>query len=718
MRLCVFWALCVATVVEATKVCAQEALERATEPPLATVTRTDQPPTIDGRLDEAVWRDAVAFDAFTQIEPVEGAAPTQRTEVRVLYDARNLYVGVRCFDSDAGGIIARQMARDGDLGDDDHVSIVLDTFMDRRNGYVFMLGAAGGKRDGLIRGTRVERDWDGIWYGKATRDDAGWTAEFAIPTQTVAFDPRLDRWGFNVERVIRRNNEVVRWASPRREVDIESMGAAGTAAGLEDLTQGIGLTVTPFAVATADFDSGDADLEPGLDVFYQITPSVVASLTINTDFAETEVDDRQINLTRFPLFFPEKRDFFLQDAGLFRFGGIRRSPLPFHSRRIGIVGGSEKEILAGLKVTGRQDRVSFGLLDVQMKNDAALGDKNLFAGRVAVDVLKESTVGLIATNGDPGGRGQNMLLGWDFHYHDSDAGGAVLDGDAWVQATRSSPVGEPDETDTAFGGRFRYEADPWEFSLFAAQIGEDFQPALGFVRRVGVREYNVNGEYTIRPHGGTGFLRSIELEGRLGLFTDLNDSVETVSLDAPSVTLLSEAGDFARFELELEREVLDAPFTISPGIVVPVGTFDTYTVSASVGTSSSRAIAGSASIGYGTFWGGTRLDWGAGVSFQPSALFTFTADFEHNEIRLPQGDFDVQILSARATFQFSPEVTWANLVQWDNESDEAGFNSRLRWEFEPGREMFIVYNAGFDTANAWATTQSEMAVKIGWTWRF
>lgn len=671
---------------------------------------------IDGKLDDEAWAKAEPNDNFTQVDPIEGGVPSQRTVMRVLFDENNLYVGVRCYETDPSLIVAKDMTRDSGLMNDDHITIVLDTFMDRRNGYLFLVGAAGGKTDGLIRAGNPETEWDGIWYGKANIDDEGYTVEIAIPMQTVSFDPESDSWGFNIHRITARNREVDRWASPRREQKITTPGTAGTIVGLENLSQGKGLTVVPSIVGNGDFENGDYDADPGLDIFYQITPSIVASLTINTDFAETEVDDRQVNLTRFPLFFPEKRDFFLQDAGLFRFGGIRRSPLPFHSRRIGIVGGEEKEILAGLKVTGRQDRVSFGVLDVQMKNDDELGDKNLFAGRVAVDVLKESTIGMIATNGDPDERGHNSLLGWDFHYANSDANGAVLEGDAWVQATRSDPTGEPEETDATFGGRFQYEKEPWEAGLFMAQVGEDFDPGLGFVRRVGIREYHVNGGYTFRR--GTKFLRTVEVSGRSGLFTDLDNEVLSADLTLPSVTLRSSAGDFARLHFELEHENLEEPFEIVEGNVIEDGKYDTARISTNIGTSPTRMFFGSVFAAYGEFWDGTKFDWGGGINFQPTARFSTGIGFQQNEVRLPSGDFDVQIVEADLIMQFTPEITWSNIVQWDNQSDEVGFNSRLRYEIEPGRVAYIVYNSGYDTDDSWATTQSEMAVKVGWTYRF
>ncbi len=674
--------------------------------------------TIDASLDEPAWGGAPLIDAFTQVEPVEGAPASERTEVRVLFDADNLYIGVRCF-ADPQSIIARQMRRDADLDDDDHVTISIDTFRDRRNGFIFIVSPAGGKRDGLVTDGRTEFNWDGIWYVRSRIDDRGWVSEIRIPTKTLSFDPAAPAWGFNVQRIMREHNEVVRWASANRDASITQMADAGDLDGFSGLRQGLGLDLKPFATLSSDFDNGNTIFEPGLDIFFKITPSITASMTFNTDFAETEVDDRQVNLTRFPLFFPEKRDFFLQDAGTFRFGGIRRSPLPFFSRRIGIVGGQEKEILAGLKVTGREGRVQFGLLDVQMKHDSELGDKNLLVGRVRVDVLEESSIGLIFTNGNPGARGQSSLAGIDFGYRSTSAiPGATLDGDLWIQGTTDAPADEDRVEDLAVGGRFRYENDPWEISVFAAHLGNDFRPRLGFARRPGEREYNANAEYRYRPNGGVDFLRSIEFSSRLGVFTGFDNEINTVEWTIPTVEFNSSAGDSAQFNLELTREKLDSPFTIIDGVTVPVGEYDNAGVSGEFSTSASRVVSADASYAYEGFFDGTRSDWGGGITFRPSPSLSLSGDYSQSDISLGDASFSVRILSGRVDVQFSPDISWSTIVQWDNQSDEAGLNTRLRWEFKPGNEMFIVYNAGFDTEDAYRTTTSEATIKLGWTLRY
>ncbi len=305
-------------------------------PPVSSVLKTETAPVIDGVLDEAVWAGAPVIDSFRQVDPIEGADPSQRTEVRLLYDEDYFYVGVHCFDDDPGSIVAKEMQRDASQGNGDSFSFTIDTFNDQRNGYFFQTNPLGARQDGLIdQGRNVRLDWDGIWFAKASRDDLGWHAEIAIPFKTVSFDPNNPSWGFNAQRFIRRVNESSRWAAINNSRGVASLADAGVIEGLVGLHQGIGLDVKPFVTATTSGDGSHyADstvVEPGVDIFWKPDPSLTFVATVNTDFAETDVDDRQINLTRFPLFFPEKRDFFLQDAGIFRFGGLGRTPLPFFS---------------------------------------------------------------------------------------------------------------------------------------------------------------------------------------------------------------------------------------------------------------------------------------------------------------------------------------------------------------------------------------------------
>lgn len=687
---------------------------------LGAMVAPEDAPVIDGRLDETAWQRAPVIDGFTQVDPVNGAPPTERTEVRLLHDADTLYIGVRCFDTEPDLIVARSMARDAGHGSDDRVVFTLDTFNDKRNGYIFVVSAAGGKRDGLIESTRTRWEWDGIWEARAVVDDRGWSAEIAIPAKTLSFDPASGVWGFNIERFIRRKSELVRWASPRRDAGVAQMNTAGQVEGLAGLRQGYGLTFRPFIVGRVDTLDGGVSFEPGADVFYKLTPSTTVALTINTDFAEAEVDQRRVNLTRFPLFFPEKRSFFLEDSGIFEFGGINQSPRPFFSRRIGIVRGEEKGILAGMRLTGRSGALRFGALNVQMKDDDALGAKNLGVLRLKHDIGDESSVGLIATNGAPGNRGDNQLLGVDLNFVDSDALGGRVTADLWAMGSRDDPAAESaDNADAyALGGRFGWNADPWSFSLFAAQVGEDFRPGLGFVQRPGERELAGRLGHTWRREDGA-LVRSVSLTAGGSVFTSIGSEVRSADFDLPRVTVQTRDDDSIFAVALVDRELLSEPFEIVEGVTIAEGRHENAGWRAGFETSDARPVSVQANYSQRGFFDGRRRDTFAAATFRPDAALALSAEYFLNEIDLDAGSFTVRTARANATVQFSPELSWNTTVQWDNRSDQAGLNSRVRYEFRPGQEVFLVYNEGFDVEDgAWDALGGEITLKLGLTMRF
>ncbi|MHC4414292.1 MAG: carbohydrate binding family 9 domain-containing protein [Planctomycetota bacterium] len=688
--------------------------------PAVRLVRTETPPVIDGVLDEAAWDRAALIDDLRQVEPFEGADPSEHTEVRILYDENALYFGVRCFDREPEGIIATQLRRDGSPEPDDRLELVVDPFFDRRNGFFFAINPVGARFDALVQeNSSLIEDWDGIWYGKATIDEGGWSAEIAIPFKTISFDPRQSRWGFNIQRTIRRNNETSRWSSPLQNKLLRSIADAGILEEIRDITQGIGLDVKPYGKAVArDTDDGDddLDLDAGLDVFYKLTPSMTLTLTVNTDFAETEVDERRVNLTRFPLFFPEKRDFFLQDAGIFEFGGIFRNPLPFFSRRIGLdASGEPVDIQAGAKLTGRTGPLNLGALAVYTDAADTVEEKFLAVVRPSLNVLEESTVGLITTVGDPLTTEDNELVGADFNYRNSTVfGNRVLEGHAWFQYSWSTGS---DQNDRAWGGQLRYPNDRFSWRVGFTEIGDEFNAALGFVPRRGIREYFGNWRGRLRPQSG--WLRTVDSGIRSTLITDLNDRTETMELELELIELTSNLGDSLGFELKADREVLFEPFEIRPGLVIPIGDYRFQRFRGELETADARPVSFTAALEAGEFFDGDRVDTELGVEWRPSPNFFLGFSWEQNDVDLPGGDFEVQIAQARVNFLLSPDVSWTNFIQWDNVSDSLGINSRFRWIIEPGNELFVVLNQSFDTTDdRFDSTFTELTTKLGWTFRF
>ena len=496
--------LCAALLLSAVPATAQESpgeIALLGEDKVVRIVRTATQPTIDGLLDDPVWRDAPFIDDMHQYRPADHVEPTQKTTVYLLYDDDNLYVAGRMWDSEPDEIRARSLAQGQELRWDDTLMVVVDPFNNNRTGYEFRVNANGVRTNALYEtATRANRNWEGIWHAASNIDSEGWTTEIVIPFKTLNFDPQNSDWGFSIQRNIQRNQESIAWVSYNRQVN---PGTTGTISGLTGLQQGRGLDVVPTVVASGsrefETDSADSSMEPSLDVFYKFTPSLTGVLTLNTDFSATEVDDRQINLTRFNLFFPEKRDFFLQDVDIFSFGGLRRNGIPFFSRRIGLSRrGQPVDLDMGAKLTGRAGRWNVGFLGVALDDFQDVDSSNVFVGRVAANVLEESSVGLIVTGGDPRSNQDNSLMGADFRYRNTNLpGGRTLDGEAWYQKSNTEGV---DGNETAWGIRMSAPNNTGLRGGFGFEtFHDDFNPALGFVNRRGIERSEMQVGYTSRP---------------------------------------------------------------------------------------------------------------------------------------------------------------------------------------------------------------------------
>ncbi|MAG58255.1 MAG: hypothetical protein CMJ83_18365 [Planctomycetes bacterium] len=701
------------------------------------VPRTDTAPTIDGTMSPGEWKGAVLIENFKQVDPEEGAEPSERTVVHLLADADMLYIGFECNDSDPTGISATLRTRDVRLDPDDRVEFVLDTFLDRRNAYFFQLGAGGSKGDGLIGTNFFTKDYDGIWEGKVTIHDKGWTGEVAIPAKTVSMSGTHASFGFNVLRIIKRKNERIQWSSPRRNTRLFNVGVAGTLQGMEVLDQGIGLDIKPFLSAKGrrewDRDVYGGDIDPGLDVVYKITPSLSATLTVNTDFAETEVDDRIVNLTRFAVFFPEKRDFFLEDAGIFSFGTGRRGGfLPFFSRRIGLsADGDPVPILVGGKLTGRIGDLNLGVLDVVQDSVDDVDMKNLAVVRASLNILEQSSVGVLMTLGDPRTNGENALGGIDFAYRIDDfLGDKSLRIDAFALGTFDDPDsvekladGIERELGYAYGLRFDYPNDIWDLQLRYREVSEFYRPDLGFVTRRGTR--SLRGDFQYRPRPG-GAIRRYEFIVEPNVVWRIDGGeVETAEAEIVPFSVELETEDKFGVSVVPTYERLIDPFEIEDGIIIPVGDYDFYRFGVFAEFSDVRPVSGEIKLTSGSFFTGWRHEFEVEATWRPNPTFRLTTGAEHNIIELDEGDFSTTLVSFRVVFDFSPDLSWSILAQWDDVSDTLGINSRIRWIVAPGNEVFFVVNQGFATALdegddrfRFRALTTELAAKVAWTFRF
>jgi hypothetical protein len=697
------------------------------EVPVAAAVATAENIRLDGRLDEPAWQRAVPIGTLIQVIPKEGEAPTEKTEVRMLYDGGAIYFGITCFDRTPSAIISTQLTRDAELDVDDHVMIVLDPFFDQRNGFFFAVNPAGARTDGQISNNteHPNYDWDGIWNASARITPEGWEAEMAVPFKTLRYRPGQTTWGLNIQRQVKRRNETDRWAGARRDIWIMNLAEAGHLKDLPVMQQGKGLDIRPYGLVRTE--NGEWKADGGIDVSKNLAPNLNASLTVNTDFAETEVDARQVNLTRFPLFYPEKRPFFLEGAGVFETAGtnpFHPDLLPFFSRRIGLYEGEDEgdarevPIIAGGKVTGRQSRYNIGFLDLQTDKvrEVNLASQNLLAGRVSRDFWRQSYVGAIFTRGNPEGLGDNSLVGADAHLATSNfRGNKNLSLDLFLFRTDDQAS---NKTDYAGGFKIDYPNDRWDTALSWKQIGADFQPALGFVPRRGIRK--TNGGVEFRPRPERLGIRQFAFEVRPLLVTNLDNVIESWGVETTPLGIEFESGDQVRFNLTPEFERLEEPFEISPGITIPIGSYRWTRYGGEIETATKRFWVIALNFGEGSFYSGTRSQIDLGLTLKPNRHLAFQLRSERNEVSLREGDFYTQLVSLRADYNFSPNVSWQNLVQYDNESRILGFQSRFRWILQPGNDLFLVINRGwFRTFDRdFQSSYDKGTVKLAYTFRF
>ena len=682
----------------------------------APVTTIAGPITIDGTLSEPEWKSSPPIGDLVQRQPNPGEPPSERTEVTLLRDADNLYIGVYAHDSAPDSVIGTQMARDAGLNADDRIEILLDTFRDQRSAFYFATNPAGALVDGLaFSNGQLNTDWDAIWRVRTSRTSDGWVAEFAIPFKSLSFPAGQSVWGFNISRNIYRKLEDNFWSGARLDNQFLQVSEAGQITQLGNLTQGIGLDLRPFMAGRWLHLGGDAnddvDGKPGLDLFYSLTPSLRLTGTFNTDFGETEVDARQINLTRFSLLFPEKRAFFLEGAGVFSFastgpetpGGIPGTGadlFPFFSRQIGLINGQEVDLTAGVKLTGTAGRTDIGVLGVrtrQLEVDNALiaDDETFFIGRVKRNVFEQSYVGAIYTEGHPSPGLSGRTYGADVRLATSQFLGSssnfVVNGYG-VRSDNGAQSGE----DWSYGFSAAYPNDKYDAQVAFKEIQRDFRPALGFVQRSNVQLLRVGASYNPRPDflniqqmfHDVYFTRFVRLDNR---------EVESWDLYIALVDWHLKSGDsvHAVFDVNPTFERLFEPFMIAPGVILPPGDYRFTRFRSNAVTAAKRRLGGSFSIGYGSYWSGSAEQVTASLSYKLPPKFTMSVSTNQTFARLPEGHFITRIATANMNFAASPRLSFSNLIQYDNRSRNLGWQSRVRWTLQPGNDFFFAFNQGW-----------------------
>jgi hypothetical protein len=684
-------------------------------------------PAIDGDLSDPAWAKAATTDEFYQVEPNEGAAPTERTRVRIMYDSDTIYVGFHLYDSEPDKITAKLMARDSQLRNEDSIRVMFDPFGTFRDGFFFGTNPNGARVDALIENSSAIRvEWNTIWNVKSKIVEDGWIAEFAIPFRSISVDSSLKEWGLQFLRFIPRKNEETRWSNIDRTRDRIDLTNPGRLSGVENVQTGIGLEAQLFVTGASayDWEAGEIDLSlnPSANIFYKITPSLTGSLTFNTDFADAPLDARQVNTGRFALFFPETRDFFLQDVASFEYGGAvfaeNVNGLPFFSRRIGIVDGRPVDIVAGAKVSGKLGPANLGALAVRTGGDDLAGGQYLGAARASFPVLNESKVGAVFTYGDPSGAIDNSVAGVDFQYQNTTRFDGALTAD-FAYLRSFGGAGAIDADDQFGAAEAAYRGDKWNWTTRFEHIGEDYRPALGFANRTGIRRYVQDGWRRFRPSGGA--IRFIEVGGFADVITDLDDTL----LDrfwGGFVNVQTQAGDEFETEFLSLFEDIREPFDIAGRLNVPAGVYrhERYTVSAAM--TEARAIAARAEVEFGGAFGGDFLSVETGLSWRPGKRFRVGAEYELTTFDLPTGSLDVHVGALESVVAFSPTLFIATDIQYDNISENFTFFSRLTWEPRPEREIFISFgHTALIEEDRFPTSfraqGSNFAVRLGHTFR-
>ncbi|MEX2466655.1 MAG: DUF5916 domain-containing protein [Gemmatimonadota bacterium] len=752
--------------VPTTATLAQDATDGALQPVslMARPLPADSAIRLDGRIDEDIWSSAVPITDFTQQEPVEGGVPSHPTEIRVMFDNDNLYIGAIIYD-DPEGVLAFQRQRDAGLGTDDRFMWILDTFRDGRTGYFFEINAAGLMGDGIITGGGggggrgggggggggTNKAWDGIWEARTAMRPDGWSAEIRIPFRTLNFNPNLDTWGINFQRTIRRFNEEILWRGWRRSESLFSPVFAGRLEGLEGLSQGIGLEAIPSVVSgwrntpgdTIPIGTGETTTYPqnlSLDVNYSVTSSLRASVSINTDFAEVESDQRQVNLTRFPQRFPEQRDFFLEGSGVFGFAP-RSSADPFFSRRIGLRSGRPVPINYGGRLTGQIGRYEVGFYQIGTGSESFPVDdgsvliprEDFTVARVKRGLFEQSSIGAIYTR-RASAPDDSGIAPEDQHSAGVDVELATRnflgDNNAELQlfaVWNSDPVSGADHSFgdlTARGFRLNFPNPVWNGHLSYREFGEAYDPAVGFVTRNNFRRVEPRIQYSLRP-ASIDWLRQMDFSVQFRNLTQLGTGLlEEREWQFQPLSFDFESGDGFNYQLTRTYEFLDRSFEVF-GVPILAGGYTTWNSRIFGRTAGHRKVSLFGGYGRGGFWNGDQSGFSARLTFRPTPGVSVSGNFNHNKVTLPQGSFTADVYEIEGQWNPSPWVSTTTQFQYDNQSDIVGLFARLRWIVTPGSDMYLVYthnwrNLGLGLLeNPDLVTLSRGAsVKLSYTYRF
>lgn len=669
---------------------------------------------LDGIVDEELWLTIPGNDNFLMQEPKEGGEPTEQTQVRIAFDDQNLYIAIVCHDSDPSGIKAFQKRRDASLETDDRFRFIFDTFMDKRSAYFFEINPLGLRGDGLIssgQGQNLNTDWDGIWKAWTFIGDFGWSAEIRIPFRSINFDSKNDTWGINFQRTIRRKNEELLWAGHRRNQGLLRPQNAGILTGLADPSQGLGLEIIPYAItqSSKEYDKDNdesisttsADL--GFDINYNITSQLKASFTYNTDFAQAEVDNRQINLTRFSLRFPEQRDFFLEGSSILQFAPSSGVD-PYFSRRIGLVNGMRIPIKYGGRIIGNVGKNNIALIHVRTGKTAELNPESFSVGRYRRNFWKESSIGLVYTHRSTE---DDILLGNPVQ--DRKTWGADLNlstseflSNKTLQLTAffvaHNPASLSDNSTSISdrsvrGFRFNFPNQPWSANVSYREFGDEYDPAVGFNQRNGFKRLQPGIKYAPLFEKSK-FIREIEWGIAYEYLTSLGNKLLTENLGFNLGTIRFESGDKLGVQVSRGFEFLNEDFDIlnDGSVVVPTGEYVNWGYQLEASSASFRKVSGSIGYEAGGFWTGNISSLELGLTIRPARGVNLSSGYTHSKVTAENSGFYTNLFQLNIGLDFTPDISFSSNIQFDDVSDILGSNTRFRWIITPGTDIYCVYN--------------------------
>jgi len=671
--------------------------------------------TLDGRLDEATWKDASPLSEFTQRELVEGAPATEKTEVRILYDEENLYIGVKCFDSDPGGIIHREMARDADIDTDDNFTVVLDTFADKRNGYYFRTNPNGVIKDGLVANGVLDESWNGVWDVRSAMLADGWSAEMLIPFKTLRFSAVSGTdWGINFRRVIRRKNEQVLWTAWGLNDGIFQFSKCGALAGLSDIRRSRQLDFKPYVLGGLEKVGGadlDRNFKYGLDVKYPVTSQLTLDLTTYTDFAQVESDREQINLTQFDISYPEKREFFLEGADIFSFASSNTNP--FYSRRIGLTPDREQmPILGGAKLVGKAGAYNIGVIEMQTDDKDGYSGANYSVIRVKKDVLEKSYVGFIATNASPGRGSSNQAYGADFLYRtDRFLSDQNFEFGGYLAQNRAEGVRHGTRAGRVL---MNLPNDAYSVSLLYHAVGANYNPETGFVRRRDIRQHHAEFMLTPRP-GIPGVKKLLFTPLSMDYYTDTGTRLVTRTTNFRPLGIEFNSGDAVEVNISGSYELVERPFERFRGkMKVPAGVHTWWDYEFEVTTSENRPFNLGIHSHTGTFYNGDR-DWVmTQLGMKTSKYYSLSADYTMQRVTMGGNRFDIHDVGTRIGINITPRLTANSLIQYNNDTGKVNLNFRLHYIPKVGSDIYFVYNHLWDEEDDFRTLQNTGVCKIAY----